>query len=79
MSKLFQGTAWARGGWKDSLQRLKGAAKGQARVAGVSIKVVFVELDASVTQTASYDEDAQAANAVPAHCEDSAVFGEWVR
>lgn len=77
--KLFQGTAWARGGWKDSLLRLKGAAKGQARVAGVSIKVVFVELPASVTQTVSDDEDDQAVDAVPAHREDTAVFGEWVR
>jgi hypothetical protein len=77
--QLFQGTAWARGGWKDSLLRLKGAAKGQTRVAGVSIKVVFVELPASAIQPVYDDEDEQTAVAAPVPREVGTVRGEWVR
>lgn len=46
--QLFQSTAWARGGWEDSLLQLTGSAKGQARIGGDSIKVVFVNLSNSV-------------------------------
>ena len=77
--QVFQGTAWARGGWKDSLLRLKGAAKGQARVAGVSVKVVFVELPASAIQPFFDDEPEQAVGASPARREVGAVRGEWGR
>lgn len=77
--QLFQGTAWARGGWKDALLRLKGSAKGQARVAGVSIKVVFVELPASAIQAVYDDEDEQSVGAAPAPREVGTVRGEWVR
>lgn len=73
--QLFQGTAWARGGWKDSLLRLTGSAKGQARIAGDSIKVVFVNLPNLVVQPSYDDEDEQAA-AMPATREAGAVRGE---
>jgi len=46
--QMFQGTAWSRGGWQDALLRLPGSAKGQARLAGDSLKVVVVNLPESV-------------------------------
>ena len=48
--QLFQGTAWSRGSWQDALLRLPGSAKGQARLAGDSLKVVVVELPESVAR-----------------------------
>ena len=75
--QLFQGTAWARGGWKDSLLRLTGSAKGQARIAGDSIKVVFVNLPNSVVLP-SYDDEDEQAVAVPAAREVGTARGEWV-
>ena len=46
--QLFTGSAWVRGGWKDTLLRLPGSVKSQARLAGDSVKVVIVELPESV-------------------------------
>lgn len=72
--QLFQGTAWAKGGWKDTLLRLTGSSKGQARIAGDSIKVVFVKLPDSVVAPVIDDEDADEDTA------PSAVVtrGEWL-
>ena len=46
--QIFTGSAWARGGWKDTLLRLPSAVNGQARLAGDSVKVVWVVLPDSV-------------------------------
>ena len=70
--QLFMGTAWARGGWKDTLMRLKGAERSQARLAGDSIKVVKVPLPCSVANPEFDDiEDLQAAPV-------SEMRGAWV-
>lgn len=70
--QLFMGTAWARGGWKDTLMRLKGAERSQARLAGDSIKVVKVPLPSSVANPEFDDiEDLQAAPV-------SEMRGAWV-
>jgi len=61
--QLFQGTAWARGGWKDALARLPGAIKGQHRLAGDSLKVMVVNLPKSVVQPVFDDEHQEMADA----------------
>lgn len=76
--KLFQGTAWARGDWKDALLRLRGATQGQARVAGVSMKVVCVKLPDSVIQPVYDDEAEPAASVTPVTRESGVACGEWV-
>jgi len=55
MRLLTTGTPWARGAWKDALLRLPGSAKGQARLAGESVKVVTVRLPESVLNPLAND------------------------
>jgi len=55
MRLLTTGTPWARGAWKDALLRLPGSAKGQARLAGESVKVVIVRLPDSVMNPLASD------------------------
>lgn len=75
--QLFQGTAWAKGGWKDTLLRLTGSSKGQARIAGDSIKVVFVKLPDSVVTPVADVEDVEDSdeNTAPRAI---ASRGEWL-
>lgn len=77
--QLFQGTQWARHGWKDTLLRLNGAAKGQARIAGDSVKVVIVPLPKTVTEPLFGDEATSDAKAAPIEQGLMGVRAEWVR
>ena len=76
--QLFQSTAWARGGWKDALLRLTGSAKGQARIAGNSIKVVVVRLPDSVVRPVYDDKNEQPVDASPVSREACIIRGEWL-
>lgn len=75
--QLFQGTAWARGTWKTALLTLPGAARGQQRFAGDSVKAVLVPAPAAISNPPSVsDEDAPA----PRQPVSAGVTarGEWV-
>ncbi len=75
--QLFAGTAWARGGWKDALLRVAGSSKGQARLAGDSVKVVLVRLPDCVVHPV-FEE--ASSTPVPVQCGQltSPARGEWV-
>lgn len=76
--QLFLGTAWARGGWKDALLRLPTSAKGQARLAGDSVKVVMVKLPDSVANPV-FDNQCKSESG-PTHLSsvNASARGEWV-